>query len=253
MPAWAVPLAVGALSTAGELFAGNQNRQLSREQMRFQERMSSTAAQRAVKDYQAAGLNPALAYDRPASSPGGATATMQNPVSGGVHSALTAKQLQANLQLTAAQTEKTDAEAASARADAALKGLGVTSSGQPSWWDEQMAARAARMRDFQFTGAMQPYQLRLAQLEALLKGTDVNRRELMSGLWGSARNVEEFIRRGFSRSGEAGEAAEAWGRVGLSSSARAADSARRVVRRKYTDFTRGGILDPNPSNRWWNR
>lgn len=115
----------GLLSGAGSLVSGllgyraqretnETNINLGREQMAFQERMSSSAYQRAVKDMQAAGLNPMLAYSQGgASSPMGSMPQVQNAVSTGMATAQQSAQVMqgiAQVVNTLAETDKKRAE-----------------------------------------------------------------------------------------------------------------------------------------------
>lgn len=110
-----IPFIGPIIGGVGDYFSGQRTNEANSAQAEanrhFQERMSSTSYQRSVADMSAAGLNPMLAYQQGgASSPGGSTATMQNPMASAIHSAASIAEMKARTANIEADTANKRAE-----------------------------------------------------------------------------------------------------------------------------------------------
>lgn len=167
-------LATGLITSAFNANQAQKNRD-------FQERMSSTAHQREVKDLRAAGLNPILSANHGgASTPSGATATATMPDV--ISSAMSAAQSAAQIR---------DINSAAALKDAQAKDISLTQQNRLSLLKAQMeqALSSSDLSDAQINKVQAEIeninqQLKLLQLDTSHSAYDLDR----------AKNESEFQR-----------------------------------------------------------
>lgn len=133
----------GGLGIAGQAISANMYRQgqegMQAAQMAFQERMANTVYQRGVKDLQAAGLNPMLAYmNSAAPSPGGSMGSTQATDMGGalqrgLQTALDSKRLENETQMADANVKQASSNATLNLARAHTETFNAATAEQEGW------------------------------------------------------------------------------------------------------------------------
>lgn len=110
---WVGPAIAGAAALGGAIWSARAMIEEGKKNRAFQERMSATAHQREMADMKAAGLNPMFAFGGSSTPPGSQAHVpdMGRAVSDSIASALAVRQAEAQIGLTKAQTDETNARA----------------------------------------------------------------------------------------------------------------------------------------------
>lgn len=201
-------IAGGLFGSSGQRDANRTNIKLAREQMDFQERMSSTSYQRGVADLKAAGLNPMLSLMKGgASSPSGSTAHVENEGEPMARGLTNAGAIAAQMGLVKAQTRKTEAEAKITEAsipfsaESALQGVRKLTAETEAAIDQADIKRTERLSEAQAFKELQPLVIQYQRFVTEMARLQIPEAQAVAKFWemmssaGHTGKTMEFLRK----------------------------------------------------------